>query len=150
MPAIRSLITKWLLAGLVLSCSSLAIPSIAFAYDDAEQADPRRMIVPTPLRVPGGKSLAEVKDAIQKGINLRGWTGKEVTPNVIEATYDRKGNGKRILVVALTYDTNQIEMAYKDSRSLKYSVVNGEAQLHSRANGWMKNLASDIGRFLDQ
>jgi hypothetical protein len=69
---------------------------------------------------------------------------------VIEATYDRKGNGKRILVVDLRYDTNQVELIYKNSKSLNYEVVNGEALLHRRASGWMRNLASDIGRFMKQ
>lgn len=147
--AIRLLLTKWLTAGLVLSFTSLALPSLAFS-DDIEQADPRRMLVPAPVRVPGGKSLQDVKDAIYKGINGRGWTGREIAPGVIEATYDKKGNGKRFLAVDLKYDTNQVEMTYKNSKSLNYDLVNGEALLHRRANGWMKNLASDIGRFIEQ
>jgi hypothetical protein len=146
--AIR-LIGKLLVAGSFLPFLSLVVPSPATAYE-VEQVNPHLMIVPAPVQVPAGKSLADVKDAIYKAINGRGWTGKEVAPNVIEATYDQKDNGKRILVVDLKYDTRQVEMQYKHSKSLKYQVVNGERLLHRRGSGWMKNLASDINRFLER
>lgn len=147
--AIR-LTRKWLAAALFFSFAVLALPSMASDWEPDSAGDPRRMIVPPPIPVPEGKSLQDVKDAIYKGINGRRWTGKEIAPNVIEATFDQKGNGKRILVVDLKYDTRQVEMTYKHSKALRYEVVNGEALLHNRANGWMKNLASDIRRFMDR
>ncbi len=142
-----SLTTKRLVAGLLFSLASMAFASIASA-NDFEAGFGGRMVVPAAVRVPAGKSLADVKDAIYKSISGRGWTSKEVTPNLIQATYDKNGKGSVVLVVDLKYDTNQVEMSYKDSKRLKYEVVNGEPMLHHRANGWMKNLASDIGRFM--
>jgi hypothetical protein len=145
MPTLR----KLLVAGLFLPALSFVMPPPATAYE-VERVDPRLMIVPAPVQVPVGKTLDDVKDAIYKAINDRGWTGKEVAPNVIEATYDQKNNGKRILVVDLKYDARQVEMSYKHSKSLRYQVLNGERLLHRRGSGWMKNLASDIDRFLDR
>ena len=142
------LTTKWLAAALFSSFASFALPSIASDWEHESAADPRRMIVPAPVSVPAGKSLADVKEAINKSLAGRRWTGKETAPNVIEGTFDRKKNGRIALVVSLKYDTRQVEIIYKESKGLRYEVVNGEAMLHARANGWMKNLASDIGRFL--
>ena len=141
---------KWRAAALIFSFSAIALPATASDWEPDSAVDPRRMVVPAPVPVPEGKSLEDVKDAIYKGINGRRWTGREIAPDVIEATFDQKGNGKRILVVDLKYDTRQVEMTYKHSKALRYEVVNGEPRLHNRANGWMKNLASDIQRFMDR
>ena len=147
MPALH-LPIKWLVAVLFFSFAAFAQPSIASDWEIEPAGDPRRMIVPAPVSVPAGKSLAEVKEAINRSLAGRRWTGTEIAPNVIEGTFDRKGSGRVVLVIDLKYDTSQVVLIYKESKGLRHEVVNGEPMLHSRANGWMKNLASDISRFL--
>lgn len=146
--AIR-LTTKWLAAALFFSFAVIALPSIASDYDFEPAEDPRRMIVPAPVPVPAGKSLSDVKEAIDKSLAGRRWTGKETAPDVIEATLDKK-RGRIVLVVDLKYDTRQVEIIYKESKGLRYEVISGEPMLHSRANGWMKNIATDIGKLLNR
>jgi hypothetical protein len=66
---------KWLVTGLFFLAPFFPA-SMAWAQD-IEYPNPRRMVVPAPVKVPDGKNLQEVKDAIYKSINGRGWTGKE-------------------------------------------------------------------------
>lgn len=143
-----NLTTKWLAAALFFSFSIFALPSIASEWEAEPAEDPLRMIVPAPVAVPAGKSLSDVKEAINRSLAGRRWTGKEIAPNVIEGTFDKKKNGRVVLVVDIKYDANQIEIIYKESKGLRYEIVNGEPRLHSRANGWMKTVATDIGKFL--
>ena len=135
-------VTKWLVAGLLLSFFSTAAMA-RMSMEDNERSNKGFMVLPAPLQVPAGKTMTDVKDAIFKGIAVRGWTGKEIGPDVIEANFDK--NGKHSLTVLLKYNPNNITMTYKSSVNLKYEVVFGEARLHHRANGWMQNLLQDIG-----
>lgn len=142
----RSL-AKWLVAGLLLSFFSAAAMA-RMSAEDAARSNKGYMVLPAPLQVPPGKTAQDVKDAIFKGLAVRGWTGKEIAPDVIEANFDK--NGKHALTVDLKYNANDITMTYKNSVNLKYQVVFGEARLHHLANGWMQNLLMDIGNALDR
>lgn len=133
---------KWLVAGL-LFCSFLTAAMAKMSADEARRSNQDYMVLPAPLQVPPGKTMQNVKDAIFIGLAMRGWTGKEIAPDVIEANYEK--NGKHSLTVDLTYNANNITMTYKNSVNLKYEIVFGETRLHNRANGWMHNLFQDIG-----
>ena len=127
--------SKWLAAGLLLS-----VASVSFAGANLE--------IPAPVSIPSGKSEKDIKEAISLGATARNWVVKETAPGVMEARVDVRN--KHTLIVDLKYDAQQVALAYKNSSNLDYEVVNGNPQIHRNANSWMKNLMTDISKFLNR
>ncbi|MCO7513237.1 hypothetical protein NJF44_00195 [Pseudomonas guariconensis] len=90
-----------------------------------------------------GYSQAQVQLAILKAIADRGWTARNVGPNLIQA--DITVRNTFFAAVDIHYSTSQFRIAYRDSRELGYK--NGK--IHRNYNRWVYNLDRSILRELN-
>jgi hypothetical protein len=98
---------------------------------------------PVPSR--SGKQLTQkqVAEAIYGGCMDKGWRTKKIGPGHIVATLD---HGKLMAQVDITYDNQDYDIKYKDSRNMRHS---GNL-IHKRYNGWIHYLDQAILKRMQQ
>lgn len=97
-----------------------------------------------PNRLDGSTQTAEtVKKGIFAGCLDKGWTCREVTPGLIEASIDVR---KHRAVANIAYDTEHYSISYKDSRLLDYNSRRNT--IHRNYNRWINNLDAAIKKQL--
>lgn len=97
-----------------------------------------------PNRLDGSAQTTEtVKKGIIAGCVDKGWTCREVSPGLIEASINVR---KHRAVADITYDSDSYSIAYKDSELLDYDSKHNT--IHRNYNRWINNLDSAISRHL--
>ena len=90
--------------------------------------------------------LADIKAAIIRGANVRGWALKEISPHEFEATIVVRG--KHTVGVNITYDVKAFSIRYRTSNDMNYSTEKGRPVIHPKYNEWVSNLVGDIRKEL--
>lgn len=80
----------------------------------------------------------EMHDAIYRGMMTRGWTGKDISNNVIRATLNLRTHQA---VVDITYDQKSYSIKYVSSQNL---LAEGDGKIHRSYNKWVRNLDHDL------
>lgn len=97
-----------------------------------------------PSRLDGSAQTTEtVKKGIIAGCLDKGWTCREVTPGLIEASIDVR---KHHAEANIAYDTEHYSITYKDSELLDYN--NHRNTIHRNYNRWIANLDAEIKKNL--
>lgn len=94
-----------------------------------------------PVRSSGGQSLsqAQVKQAIILGATDRGWTTREISPGVINATLALRSH---LAEVEIPYSVNSYSIIYKSSSNLDYKAK--DQTIHNQYNNWVQYLRQSI------
>ncbi|WP_248918326.1 hypothetical protein [Pseudomonas entomophila] len=124
-PSIRAVALGLALAGLA-GCTSKAV------LNPTEQ-----------LTASHAYSQPQVQQAILKAIAERGWTARNVGPNLIQA--DITVRNTFFAAVDIHYSPSQFRIAYRDSRELGYK----DGKIHRNYNRWVYNLDRSIVRELN-
>jgi hypothetical protein len=90
--------------------------------------------VPSISRV---KTADEMKKAIYAACFGRGWTVKDISPDMIVATLILRDS---MAIVEIKYDSKNYNIFYKESTGLK---SDGQT-IHKNYNSWIQNLDNDI------
>ena len=85
--------------------------------------------------------LDEVRTAIVRGGQSRGWEMTPGAPGHIVGTLYLRGN---VAQVDIQYTTTTYSITYKNSQGLDYDGTN----IHSNYNGWIRNLDKAIAQQL--
>ncbi len=95
-----------------------------------------RLVNPDPIAA--ASSQAATRDAILAGMKTEHWIAKDDKPGTIHAA--RSIKGKHDMEVAITYDDENVALAYKDSRNLDYQVKDGVEYIHGNYGVWINRL----------
>ena len=97
-----------------------------------------------PSRLDGTvQTEATVQKGIISGCLDKGWTCREVTPGLIEASIDVR---KHRAVAIIAYDADSYSITYKDSQLLDYNSRRNT--IHRNYNRWINNLDAAINKHL--
>ena len=100
---------------------------------------------PDPVAVPQGLSSQAVARAIKMALTGRTWVVSKEQPGRIDATLNLRAHVARI---AITYDDNQVRLAYVSSDNLDYKDKNGKRYIHKNYLSWVNNVLADLSRNL--
>ena len=116
------------LAILVLSCTTAAL----------------RM--PDPVLAVGDE--VQTREAIIKGMAIRGWVVEDEQPGRVLARFERRRHTAKVWI---DYTGRQIKFYYAGSENLQ-CMPEGDScsSIHRVYNTWTKNLAIDIAKQIDQ
>jgi len=98
-----------------------------------------------PIAIPAGTSPDQVANAVRWAFLHRGWIVAAEQPGRIEGTIARKDHSLR---VAISYDAQQIRIAYVSSENMDYAPGPQGPQIHRKYLSWVKYLDEDINTFL--
>ncbi|WP_193163652.1 hypothetical protein [Microbulbifer hainanensis] len=97
-----------------------------------------------PNRLDGSTQTADrVKTGIMAGCLDKGWTCREVSPGLIEASIHVR---KHYAVADITFDTENYSITYKRSELLDYNSRRNT--IHRNYNRWINNLDAAIRKNL--
>jgi len=101
---------------------------------------------PPPVPVPDGMTLENVEKGIRMALINRGWIPKQSeTKGQMEAVLNVR---RHTAVVTITYDTKNIQAAYKDSVNLGYEEKGDVRTIHKNYGKWVNTMLNDIQREL--
>lgn len=123
---------KNILIGVLVVCSALLASMQTHAAD---------LIDPPAISVPAGLELESVEKAIKVGLLSRGWTFENEKSGYMEGVLLIRVHEAR---VGISYSTDEVKIAYLDSKKLKYKVKNGQRKIHKNYNAWVNNIRRDI------
>lgn len=127
-----------MLRKLLLACALL----FTAAAQATQPAVP--MIDPPVVAVPQGLPVQEVQRAIIACALKEGWTVVQHPAGLVVLRYEHD----YVLDVAVGYDAQAVNIAYRDSSKLSYGQAGGKAMIHPSYNRWVSTLAHDIGERL--
>ena len=118
----------------------LALLPLAASARSTELSDP------DPIAIPAGMAPEKVAQAIRSALIGRTWTVTKQQPGRIDATLHIRSH---TATIAVTYDAQQIHIAYVSSDNLKYNEKkNGKRTIHSNYMQWIQNVVLDLQRQL--
>src|SRR4051812_46622284 len=103
-----SSLAKFLVAGVLLAATTMASADSRFmrwTNEEYLRANDGYMLLPPPVQVPAGRTMENMKASVEDALRMHGWTGKEIAPGLVEATYNRAN--KHELKVNVKYDTSK-------------------------------------------
>lgn len=121
---------------------ALLIACSLFLFAGVVQARKAELVDPAPLAIPAGLTQAQVTKEIKRALVGRGWELTTEQPGQIDSTLHLREHVARIKV---TYDDNQVRIAYVDSSNLDYMDKRGTRYIHPNYLGWIGFLVNDIG-----
>ena len=99
------------------------------------------LVDPGPVAVPAGLSQEQVAKDVKRALIGRGWVVALEQPGHIESTLNLRTHVARI---DIRYDTQQVKIAYVDSRDLDYKQKNGKRWIHPNYLSWVDNIVKDM------
>lgn len=96
---------------------------------------------PEPIQIPCALGADKIRATIRNSVLSRGWVPSDKGAGVVEARLDKKN---LVAIVTVTYDAKNVRIRYKSSEGFSYEGEGAEATIHSRYNGWIKNMEKDI------
>ena len=128
---------RTLLVALLMLCTAfMACRKSALVYD----TPPRDIPAVSERKL----SLDEVKAAIIRGANSRGWTIESQAPGVITANIVMRN--KHSATVDICYTETSFDIKYRDSSNLKYNPQT--KTIHPNYDRWVSYLSDSISREL--
>jgi hypothetical protein len=91
-------------------------------------------------------NTAQIKQAIEKAIPIRGWLIKSQAEGKFEVFYVKATTKESYTLSAtISYDATSVQVSYKDSQNLDYEKSSdGTETVHRAVNSWLGNLSMDI------
>jgi hypothetical protein len=99
------------------------------------------LIDPDPVAIPAGLSQEQVVKDIKRALIGRGWSVTTEQPGEIQSTLNLRDHVARIKV---SYDAQQVRLAYMDSSNLDYKLKRGKPVIHGNYLGWIGFLVNDL------
>lgn len=96
---------------------------------------------PPPLPVPQGEKPEVVEKAILSSGVRRNWMVVDKKPGLVVLQYAPR---EFSVTVNVSYDSQAVKIAYKDSANMEYGQEDGHPVIHPNYNRWVNNLAHDI------
>jgi hypothetical protein len=129
-----TMLKSFFCAALLMSAGLAVAPALA------REAVP--LVEPPPIAVPQNAGIPVVQRSILAAGLGREWKFGGSEPGVILLTYAKDDYS---VTVAVTYDTKQVAIAYRDSSNFEYSKDgDGQEMIHPRYANWMRYLVHDI------
>ena len=123
----------------------LVLAPLALLSMGARPAKP--MYEPQPMGVPDGMKVDEVVAVVVKALEGRGWTvdKKAVAEDGSSARIDTTLN-VRVHMVKITIDVDleSIQIAYVDSKEMRYKVKKDVRYIHPKYAQWIQNVEADV------
>lgn len=99
----------------------------------------RTMQLVNPDPTGAGPSTPATREAIMDALQVQSWIATQQSPGTIEAK--RSIKGRHEMTVAISYNDQEVSMAYVDSRNLKYSKdEDGTEYIHNNYGVWTGQL----------
>jgi hypothetical protein len=121
--------------------ASVAATALLVAVPVATWAATQPVYNPEPIQVPCSMGVEKIRAAVRTGVLGRGWIPTDKGAGVIEAKIDKKNI---VAVVTITFDAKTVRIRYKSSEGLSHEGEGTNETIHSRYNGWIKNIEKDI------
>jgi hypothetical protein len=120
----------------------LALAALSvFAFAGLVHARSAPLIDPDPVAIPAGMSQEQVVKDIKRALIGRGWSVTTEQPGEIQSTLNLRDHVARIKV---SYDAQQVRLAYMDSSNLDYKLKRGKPVIHGNYLGWIGFLVNDL------
>jgi hypothetical protein len=119
---------------------ALAVLSL-FAFAGLVHARSAALVDPDPVAIPAGLSQEQVVKDIKRALIGRGWSVTTEQPGEIQSTLNLRDHVARIKV---SYDAQQVRLAYMDSSNLDYKLKRGKPVIHGNYLGWIGFLVNDL------
>lgn len=103
------------------------------------------LVDPSPIAIPAGMTPDQVANAVHQAFLHRGWKIAEDQPGKVEGMLSRKTHSVR---VAISYDAQQVTIAYVSSENMDYAQGPHGAQIHRKYLSWVKYLNEDVNTVL--
>lgn len=104
----------------------------------------RKIYEPNSLEIRSGLSLEEISERVMLSVKGQGWEYELLKPGAVIATWKYKNQNRLIVVLEINYDTNHIQIKYRDSRGLSYDGT----RIHRRYNFEVIQLEESLKRSL--
>ena len=99
------------------------------------------LVDPDPVAIPAGLSEEQIVKDIKRALIGRGWSVTTEQPGEIQSTLNLRDHVARIKV---SYDAQQVRLAYMDSSNLDYKIKRGKPVIHGNYLGWIGFLVNDL------
>ncbi len=101
------------------------------------------LVSPITSSVPAKTDSAKIPKAILAGAIEKGWSTKQISPNIIQLTLHLR---QHMVVVNVTYSETEYAIGYKDSTNMNYNPEKNT--IHSKYGTWVENLRRAIDKYL--
>ncbi|MDR3419148.1 MAG: hypothetical protein P4L83_23475 [Nevskia sp.] len=91
--------------------------------------------------MPQGEKPEVVEKAILSSGVRRNWMVVDKKPGLVVLQYAPR---EFSVTVNVSYDSQAVKIAYKDSANMEYGQEDGHPVIHPNYNRWVNNLAHDI------
>lgn len=120
----------------------LALAALSvFAFAGLVHARSAPLVDPDPVAIPASLSQEQVIKDIKRALIGRGWSVTTEQPGEIQSTLNLRDHVARIKV---SYDAQQVRLAYMDSSNLDYKLKRGKPVIHGNYLGWIGFLINDL------
>jgi hypothetical protein len=124
------------LSAIVLSVFAL------LAFSGTVQAGRKAPLLdPPPVRIPSALTDADVAKSIKLALVGRGWQITAEQAGEIQSSLHLR---EHVAKIRITWEQQEIRIAYVDSTNLDYKLKNGKPQIHTNYLNWINYVVQDL------